>query len=83
MLILDTFSACFFAWLLLSTCLGPEIMGPLREVFTHAAYADGSLGPRAMRTGGWRQRRREGGFGEGDADMWEMESMGRRGLGRA
>lgn len=59
-----------------------QIMRPLRELFTNAASLDSRSGPRAMRTGGWQQRRREMGFGEGnvDADLWEMERMGRRGL---
>lgn len=72
--------ACFFIWLLLTSCLGDPIIRQLREIWDSAirsARLEDSAGPRGFRTASAR-RRRELGFTEADSDLWEMDTLAAR-----
>lgn len=77
------FSACFTAWLVLSSCLGVRITRPLHalwEYMLQSAQASGNGLGGSRGVGGLSgvRRRRELGFSEADVDTWEMEVLGGR-----
>ncbi|TDL20903.1 hypothetical protein BD410DRAFT_790249 [Rickenella mellea] len=55
-----------FAWLVLSSCLGTQILNPLRELWDSAMRT-----PQTTHYGPMSRRRREFGLSEGE--IWEME----------
>ena len=77
-------SALAFSWCILSTCLGPQITGPLRELWDAAVRSPRSTTQSYVRSGvPSSRRRRELGFSEDrytdDIELWErnMEARGR------